>query len=145
MNNISPEILQKSRVYGPVGMAVIEAAQKKLDVVFPAEYIQFLSKYGSIYIDGYAIYGLPVDNPDGIWGDVIFETESIRKAYRRTQEDVHHLLLISDDGMGTNIFLDTRYSPETRICAYGPGVDIDPFYESFDDFIAWLDSGDIVF
>jgi hypothetical protein len=109
---------------GPVGDDAIRQAERELGVVFPREYRELLSEFGSIIGKGFEVYGLPASTDDEppVWRHVVRVNKQLR-LLRQGGTERSGFVAISDNGMGVYFFLDTSSSPETSIWAVGPGID----------------------
>lgn len=102
--------------YGKVDINIINKAKKKLNVNLPADYIDFLSRYGAINFGSEEIYGIISTEfynssiPDAIWYTLKEREESsIPKNF----------IIIYESGYGELFCISTDY------------IDIDPPIKSF--------------
>lgn len=110
---------------GPVSRNRILAAEAELGVSFPESYRDFLERYGAASLPEASLYGLTNENENcpSFWQDILVETKRQRQVGQIGAAD-RAFVPISDDGMGTYFYLNTRASPHTEIWAIGP-------YDSF--------------
>lgn len=122
-------------IAGPISEADICKAETDLCIIFPAEYRNFLAKYGSLMASGTELYGLtPYDiGSDSLFINVVFENNLRRKHAQLAEHEKY--IVISTDGMGADFMIDTSDPSKTRVFARGPGIDDIFVANGLDDFV----------
>lgn len=135
-------LCKQGEISGGVPIELIRQAEKILNIKLPAQYIDFLSKYGAAIINGAEVYGLVSDekNEPPIWHDIIKTTEKLRSQKQIGMEN-RHFIAISHDGMSTYFMMDTGYTPETAIYAVGPNVNKIVSSDFYDFFVTMSKNG----
>ena len=89
-----------------VAQSEIDAASARLGLPFPADYQEFLRRYGAGYVDSHVIAGLRrfPSAPNDVW-DVVGLTEDYR---HQTYPQAERLVIFSEDGSGNPIGFDEQ-------------------------------------
>lgn len=123
---------------GPIEPQSIEKAESILNVKLPDSFRFFLNEYGYGDIAGYEIYGIFKDpekddksSPNFVWMNL------------DERKDGHpdHLIIISTDGIGNFVCIDTSRPNEQRECPvifWTPGVNKRSGNEEFENFYDWV-------
>lgn len=138
---VSPAIISELTVSGPSSEDEIRDAERKLDVIFPAEYREFLAIYGAALGPGYEIAGLTHEDPEEppLWDNVVMATRSLRDSSGRIGS-YDGLVVISHDGLSVTYYLRTEGDSAGKVLALGPGVEKE-VANSFSEFIARVHAG----
>jgi SMI1 / KNR4 family (SUKH-1) len=117
---------------GKCELKEIEEAQKEIGLNFNNSYKKFLSKYGSVTLSGYIIYGLiPLPEMGRAHNDVIKKT----KFFKETQKwpDIENWYIISDDGRGNPIGID--HEGRVWLSDHDSGFEQIKLADSFEEFL----------
>ncbi|MEW4566641.1 SMI1/KNR4 family protein [Tautonia sp. JC769] len=135
--------------FGPVPEETIAAAEQELGLPLPRSYRAFLRHFGAAIIGGYEIQGLPntrnTDEEMAFWSHVVDTSRIMWDGYGGNGMP-RHLVYVTDDGGGTQYYLDTSRMDDAGECpvvAFGNvkeqgGVKASNFFE----FMKQLDAED---
>ncbi len=125
---IFERVIKNGMVSGNVPLNLVSEAEKKLGVIFPNQYIEFLKEYGAIMLNGCEIFGIistdwEKSDETPLFSSVVNETEIYRKKNSFFAENLSYIP-ISSDGYSKVFFLDTNLSPKTCIKSFDFGQEI---------------------
>lgn len=141
---LDDELISSFEASGPSDEREIVDAERVLDLKFPSEYREFLSRFGAVLGKGYEIAGLTHANLDDLplWRNVVLDTQILRRSHHGSDPVFSGLVPISSNGMDVTFYLRTAPGWAGSIVALGPGTETE-VAANLSEFITKLHAGEL--